>query len=218
MAAPTTDPHSAIRLVAGGRRLADATAAAAATAVDRPPAADNAATLRLFWYPLEADDDPVRGQLIAAAHRLDCAIDELRADARVPDLTRALESCEYHLENLAMRLFELRELLLDLIDLAGDGPAHRPERVARVLDLMEGVQPLRDVRGQRMFLHLNLRLGQRLYDPRAAARALRGRTDMHRAERLRVRLAVRDAIAAHADRAAAILALSLALLDPPTRP
>lgn len=212
MAAPTTDARGAIRLVAGGRRLADA-AVAATTAVDRQQAADDA-TLRLFWYPLEADDDPVSGQLVAAAHRLACAIDELRADARVPDLTRALESCEYHLENLAMRLFELRELLLDLIDLTGDGSPHHPERVAQVLDLMDDAQPLRDVRGQRSFLHLNLRLGQRLYDPRAAARALRGRTDMHRAERLRVRLAVSDAIGAYADRAAAILALSLALLDP----
>jgi hypothetical protein len=177
------------------------------------PAADDGDALRLFWYPLESDDEAMRGQLVGAAHRLAWAIDELRADARLPNLLRALEACEYHLENLAMRLFELRELLLDLTDLTGAPPDPRGEAVARVLALLDDALPVRDARAQRSYLHLNVRIGTRHCDPHGVARALRAAIDPA-AERRRVQSAVRTAITTHADRAAAVLGLALTLLDP----
>lgn len=176
--------------------------------------ADADAALRLFWFPRDADDDSPRALLVGVAHRLAWAIAELRADARLPDLTGALEACEYHLENLALRLTDLRELLIDLVDLAGDTAAGDADRIALVLVRMDDALPVRDVRSQRVLLHLNVRVEQRLCDPRAAARALRGAHPARRSARRRLTLAVRAALHDHADRANAVLALTLGLLDP----
>jgi hypothetical protein len=203
-----------MRLVAGASRRP--------RAGGRPPvasgaAAPAAATLRLFWYPRDIRHETARGHLIAAAHRLGRAIEELRDDVAPRPLADALDAFEYHLENLAMRLSEVRERLLDVNDLAPDPVTAAPRRrrstapieVARLLDLLADDLPLRDPRGARVFLHLAVFVAGRPFDAHAAVGASPGTAAARRA----ARLALRHAIDRYARRAAGILELTLAVAD-----
>lgn len=191
----------------------------------RPPAGTRVAagvpaTLRLFWYPRDVRDETARGHLIAAAHRLGRAIEELRDDAQPQPLATALDAFEYHLENLAMRLFEVRERLLDLNDLtpapltdASAPPRRRrstaPIEVARLLDLLADDLPLRDPRGSRVFLHLALFVDGRPFDPYDRTAAAPSAAPARRA----ARVALRNAVDSYTRRAAGILELTLAVAD-----
>ena len=210
---PSHTPR-AIRLVPGpSRRPRDGVRPLTGTGA----AAAESATLRLFWYPRDIRHETARGHLIAAAHRLGRAIEELRDDATPRPLAAALDAFEYHLENLAMRLFEVRERLLDLNDLAPDPVTPAPRRrrstapieVARLLDLLADDLPLRDPRGARVFLHLALFVDGRPFDPHDAAAATQGAAPARRA----ARLALRHAVEGYARRAAGILELTLAVAD-----
>jgi hypothetical protein len=172
--------------------------------------------VRVFWYPRDAPEVSRRGDLIAAAHRLDCAIDELRADGwgRIED---AIDTIEYHLENLALRLFEARERLLDLTDVAeriGGTRPHRarrgaPELVARVLDLLNDELPPREERAALRVLHLGIWVDGRAIEPRGDHRSAAAGAAVDR----RLRAVLRAAIDVYCARAARILELTLAVAD-----
>jgi hypothetical protein len=141
------------------------------------------------------------GQLAGSTHRLYVIVDELENGAEEDNLELALTRLAYHVENYFVRIYDLRERAIRLLEaMTGQktevkklkSPSKRKraraiaslniaaasaQAIVQLLDMLDADIKLRNGQTHDTFLNLRLYTGEGIFDPHDALLDLKGKPD-----------------------------------------